>query len=152
MGETRKQLRNHLVSAHNFKGCDICGKSFFRQLNLKRHRLKHTAQKEGNIDRANKVYTAEFKIDAVKRVHDIGLAKTSRHLKLSQTTLKKWRNIIHSPFQCTMCGKEFSNNSDLQKHVEYHHSEDGERKKIINKHQCEKCSRSFSRSNNLKRH
>ena len=160
--DDKTQLSNHMVTAHNFKCCEICGKSFRRQLNLRRHKLKHTSEQQPNKclkvfkQEPHKLYTPEFKIDAVKKVQEIGLMKASRLLNLSDTTLKKWRNIILRPLQCSLCGKEFSNHSDLKLHLQRHHPDAVEtpekQKKKTKEHQCDKCSQLLMTNASLRRH
>ena len=48
--DNKAQLSNHMVTDHKFKCCDICGKSFLRQLNLTRHQQKHTSEKRGTLN------------------------------------------------------------------------------------------------------
>ena len=106
------KYNNHMVTVHKFKSCDICGKAFLHTLNLRKHHLKHSIEpvpkKETSVKVKPKTYTQEFKVDAVKKVKELGLMKASRELNMSDTTLAKWRNLIPRPSKCTSCGKEFA--------------------------------------------
>jgi uncharacterized Zn-finger protein len=104
-----------------------------------------------------KTYTQEFKVDAVKKIKELGLMKASRELNMSDRTLAKWRNLILRPSQCTSCGNEFATGYDLKIHVQYHHLEaDDSPKGTVQRkkreHQCEKCSKFFSHRKNLRQH
>jgi len=154
------QYNNHMVTVHKFKSCEICGKAFLHTLNLRKHQQKHSiepAPKKEKVYVKPKSYTQEFKVDAVKKVGELGLRKAARELNMSDTTLAKWRNLILRPSQCTSCGKEFATAYYLKIHVQYHHPEadDSPKEKDQSKkteHQCDKCFKKFSHRKSLRQH
>ncbi|KAH1024640.1 oocyte zinc finger protein XlCOF6 [Dendroctonus ponderosae] len=99
MCDTRDQLDVHMEQKHNKHTCDVCGKRFPFESELKTHHRKHEDME-----------TARFRCDMC--------GKTAR----TQTQLKVHYR-IHTgerPFSCDTCGKSFKQTAHLKVHMFQH--------------------------------
>lgn len=61
--------------------------------------------------------------------------------------------ILDSPHKCFVCGKSFTRNSNLKKHLELHNqSEVSDSQRIMAKFSCDFCTKTFTRKEYLKSH
>ena len=156
--------------------CDQCGKSFSDPSSFKVHRKRHTDGDSGfpcticgtvlmyekslklhmsivhqGSEAAEKVlFTNEFKVDALKKVKEIGLVKTSHLLRLPYSTLRNWIKLCQGGHKCKECNKIFPYGASLKKHIVKKHSskEDpspsSKRSDITSKNQQKVKSQSFT--------
>ncbi|CAG9768295.1 unnamed protein product [Ceutorhynchus assimilis] len=99
MCDTRDQLDVHMENKHNKHTCDVCGKRFPFESELKTHHRKHEDME-----------MARFRCDVC--------GKTAR----TQTQLKVHYR-IHTgerPFACETCGKSFKQTAHLKVHMFQH--------------------------------
>ena len=92
-------------------------------------------------------HTPEFKVDAVKRVREIGLTEAAKQLFVAKSTLKRWTRYITNPLYCSFCGKGFGEQTHLKRHEEAHQNQ-----KIptpMKDFQCDKCCKIFACSSDL---
>jgi len=134
----KETLVYHIKSQHESEkfGCDLCKKKFNREETLERHKEWH------NIERTVEKYTPEFKVDAVKRVREIGVTEAAKQLFVDKTSLKRWTRYIFNPLFCSFCGKGFGEQNALKIHEEGHQNQ-------LKHYQCDKCSKMFACSTDL---
>ncbi|XP_066141521.1 oocyte zinc finger protein XlCOF6-like [Euwallacea fornicatus] len=99
MCDNRDQLDTHMENKHNKHTCDVCGKRFPFESELKTHHRKH-----------EDIAMARFRCDVC--------GKTAR----TQTQLKVHYR-IHTgerPFSCDICGKSFKQTAHLKVHMFQH--------------------------------
>ncbi|XP_050307055.1 oocyte zinc finger protein XlCOF6-like [Anthonomus grandis grandis] len=99
MCDTREQLDVHMEEKHNKHTCDVCGKRFPFESELKTHHRKHEDME-----------SSRFRCDVC--------GKTAR----TQTQLKVHYR-IHTgerPFSCEICGKSFKQTAHLKVHMFQH--------------------------------
>ena len=159
--------------------CNVCEKVFNRKDTLKKHSLIHgprqikcnvckqeftnLEEKYSHIEEVHgkplkKQYSSEFKVDAVKRIKEIGLLEASKELGVGESTLSEWQRFVFNPLYCSFCGKSFARESYLKLHEERFHNvnEDGHThntdKVKKDEYQCDKCSKLFILLPMLHRH
>ena len=108
--------------------CEICGKSFKREKNLKLHMLVHSENHSKNasdVDTlgARMVFSNEFKLNALKKVQEIGQRETSKLMKIPYTTLRNWVNVCKKEHNCQFCGRSFPFKASLERHEKLKHGE-----------------------------
>ncbi|KAG8556037.1 hypothetical protein GDO81_017907 [Engystomops pustulosus] len=82
--------------------CDICNKSFMRQLHLQEHMLLHSQDKPFKCTYCDEQFKSRFK------------------------RLKHQEKYHLGPFPCPICGRQFNDSGNLRRHIEYTHG--GKRK------------------------
>ena len=122
-------LINHNKMQHSEKqetiSCEVCGKAFQSKKNIKRHMFSHSLG-DNDIDvKRCKVYSNDFKLEALKKVTELGLRGTAKLLRLQETTLSNWVNVAKGQHTCQFCGKSFPWKSLLEGHIAKQHG-DGE--------------------------
>ena len=117
----RKKLNFHILHRHTKSlQCSQCEKTFPNKSELNRHLEKHS----------NNYRERSFCKIKIKRLDNF-----NRHMKTKHFDSKL--------LTCNFCGKKFTNQSDLNSHLNIHY-------KI--KFPCSKCYKEFSSKSNLTRH
>lgn len=141
-------LLTHLRSVHNsltFRyTCDICGKDFPSKGNIRRHILTHLKQFVCRTCNASFDERTEYK-NHRKSCGEKYTCHTCSKVLFTKETLEQHiiRKHMQSP-PCDICGKEFTCQTDLDRHKNLTHAS---KTKI-----CEHCGKSFFTENGLKFH
>ncbi|XP_049796595.1 zinc finger protein 708-like isoform X2 [Schistocerca nitens] len=142
-------FQGNLLTANRTHKCDICGKSFARAGNLKKHGLIHTGKKRHKCEICDKSFTQSNNlkthtlIHSGKKPHKCDICGKSFAL----STYLKRHAFIHTgkkPHKCEICDKSFTDSANLNTHTLIHTGE--------KPHKCEICDKSFTQSANLKTH
>ena len=104
--------------------CNICHKKFVRFLPFCRHKKRHE-QRDVHINCEICEYTAYSKINL------------KHHMKISHPNTPK-------SYKCKICGKSFTQNSSLHRHMPVHTGE--------KRFQCEKCGKKYSEHSSFRMH
>ena len=129
---------HHTVAGHDKKraACTICGTSFGRISDLKRHiETVH----EGKRKKRERSYAPVHQANKTQCPICSGYFGRKTDLKRHMETVHEGKRT-----QCPQCSASFARKTDLKRHIETVH----EGKKA----QCPICSASFSRQTDLKRH
>ena len=118
-----KDLQRHIDSVHyqDSHVCDICGKSFSREDNLRRHKvIKHRNCDDSNLscEKCGKQFS---RLDSLLR-----------HERIMHS------EIVRGDFQCDRCPSTFNMESNLTRHVESRFHKDG-----TYNHSCDQCDEIF---------
>lgn len=128
--------------------CDICGATFGRHDNFKRHMLVHT----GETRQCDICSYQTTKPHNFKR-HMLAHSEENRHMcpvcdkRFSGSCVLRKHMIIHTgkkPYECDVCSYRCSRADHLRVHMQTHTGE--------KKFACEVCNYRCSQSNDLKRH
>ena len=77
--------------------CELCGKSFGRQIRLSEHKTKHSCVKSYSCSDCNKAF--------------VNISALKDHLK---------NHVVDKPFSCEVCNKSFSKQTYLSMHKKNH--------------------------------
>ena len=100
--------------------CTICGKYLKREKNLKLHMADHGLGREKSGRKI--AFSNEFKVEAIKKVKEIGLKSTSELMNVPNTKLRNWVNVCKANNKCQLCDKIFPFKPTLEKHIKQKHS------------------------------
>ena len=93
--------------------CDKCGKVLKYKITLKHHMIAHT--KTGGKEKV--VFSNELKVEALKKVLEIGPKNTSALMKIPYSSLRNWINICRGGHHCQECNIVFPYKASLEKHM-----------------------------------
>ena len=95
--------------------CSICGTVLTYEKSLKLHMKVHQRLEENG--EGKKKFSNEVKVEALQKVKEIGLMKTSVLMKIQQSSLRNWVNLGKGGHQCGECQKVFPYKASLEKHM-----------------------------------
>lgn len=115
-----KRLHDTSLSGAPLKDflCELCNKGFTKKSYLQNHLATHQHQNDG----APAKYTNEFKMEAVMKAKAEGLHKAAIEMFVNKNTLKNWLRLSVHPHICNICGKAFSYEAQLKRHINTHPS------------------------------
>ena len=140
--------------------CHICDKAFPYKAQLTKHVATHPEYKEENglvyqesLRQSNlrydKAYKQEVALYAIQ--HSIQVAAVK--FNLAQSTINYWVQLMNNPKPCYICGKEFSNESTVKRHIEQVHKTSPEGSlvpsSIQNMADNQQCFSSYLADNNM---
>ena len=135
--KSERNLIRHIKSIHtgeNERSCEICGRKFGIDYNLKRH----LSEQHNITDFEHSIYPEKGKVFTCKFCDSV--FKRKENLKAHELT-----HVSTDKFTCDQCGKQFSVNTSLVRHQKIHI---GNREK----HQCVICQKTFLSKGSLGRH
>ena len=121
-------FKGHTRSHTDTFACSICGKVLLYEKSLKLH-LKVHQRLEENGEGKKQLFSNEVKVEALKKVNEIGLMKTSVLMKIQQSSLRNWVNLGKGGHQCGECQKVFPYKASLEKHMLKKHNKSLESEK-----------------------
>eukprot|EP00092_Neocalanus_flemingeri_P024737 GFUD01026826.1.p1 GENE.GFUD01026826.1~~GFUD01026826.1.p1 ORF type:complete len:580 (+),score=128.14 GFUD01026826.1:3-1742(+) len=107
--------------------CTICGKAFPYETQLKKHALTHpgilySLSDESKV-KTNIRYEAAFKQEVAQYALENSINEAVKRFQLPHSTINFWVKRISNPRPCHLCGKSFSNDSTVRRHVEQVHKD-----------------------------
>lgn len=109
--------------------CKTCNQTFSDFAELQRHELTHAQDKTYNCNECDEEFTTYFSLLRHSRIHHVNLNGEAGILI------------------CKKCGRSFTNEEDLEDHIE-DHTDNAKRKK----YQCSVCQKTFTHKHSLKNH
>ncbi|XP_070707315.1 gastrula zinc finger protein XlCGF57.1-like [Pempheris klunzingeri] len=130
-------------------GCDVCGKRFTKQANLRRHLKIHTGEKQFGCDVCGKRFTRQETLRTHMRTHtgekpfvcgDCGKRFAYQELLKRHMRL----HTVEKQFCCDVCGKQFKRQETIKIHMRIHTGE--------KPFSCDVCGKRFNWAVGLKIH
>ena len=115
-------FKGHTKSHTDTHVCSICDKVLLYEKSLKLHMNVHQRLKKNNENKTE-CYSNVFQDEALKKVKEIGLVKTSDLMKIPPSTLHNWVNLCEGVHQCGDCQKIFPHRAPLEKHMAKKHKQ-----------------------------
>ena len=103
--------------------CNMCDKVLVSEKILKLHIKVHPGTDSSGM---KVLFSNEFKVEALRKVKEIGSIKTSDLMRIPYTTLMNWINICRGEHQCKECKKGFPYSASLRKHMAKKHDPNNE--------------------------
>ena len=108
--------------------CSNCGQSFIRQDTLKRHEKAHEETHTCNV--CGKFFGRKDALKRHEKIHAKQYAQQEKEDKVvKEPPVKKQRIQIH--FECKTCGASFENMEELTKHIQSHSTNAAEKEAEI---------------------
>ena len=160
MQEMETEKNEHIEDIHDKTECDICGKKFTLNRNLKRHiSTVHEGFKKYDCDFCGKdfgyLHALQNHINAIHRGMKHFKCNFWEDIICSDTNFKVHiQKVLESKSHaCQKCGKVFSRAHNLNYHINHVHYKNNENKiKNTHKYKCGLCSQVFYEETLLKRH
>ena len=136
-------FKGHIKSHTNTYLCSICDKVLLYEKSLKLHMSVHQRLEDKN-ETEKGPFSNVFKVEALKKVKEIGLIETSDLMRISHSTLQNWVNLGKGEHQCRDCQKVFPYRASLEKHMAKKHNHCPGSSKVSNvetiNHRCNQCN------------
>ena len=128
------------VNKHNVYRCNICGKLFSQDSDVKKHlRTRHAQSRVEQASAVNKrnVYRCNICGKLFSQESDVKKHLRTHHAqsRVEQASAVNKCNV----YRCDICGKLFSQESDVKKHLRTHHAQsrvEQNMKPKVGNHQC----------------
>lgn len=149
---TQKVLDEHMNATHDsskHRKCNICGKIFVRQYDLRRHIMVHAGDKPFECPHCDKAFTARSDLVRHSVVHtgerpfQCDMCPSRYSCAASLATHRK-KHSARKAYTCELCSASFSLVRDLQKHAIVHTGE--------KPYSCDACGQQFAARKRLKDH
>jgi len=95
----KAHMKTHQTNRERTKSCDICGKLFFRDTHVRKHKLTHSAERPFACDKCELTFKLDYSL--------------KRHLEESHGIAQG-----KPDFKCDVCGKTFSIRNIFKRHEE----------------------------------
>ena len=155
------QLEEHMKKRHEKHGCEICGKSFERKDNLKRHSKTHASPNSKRSFPCNQCGEKFQRSDTLRKhvVESHGeihlceicgkrfqiLKNLTNHMKTHE--VQEPESVANERHMCEICGQQFERKGDLKRHLKIHASPNSKQT-----FPCKQCGKKFRRKDNLQKH
>jgi len=116
----RNTLKNWLKLSVHPNICNLCGKAFPYEAQLKNHIRTHPTE-DTVVDKVNIRYEATFKQEVANFALENSIQEAIKKYQLAHSTINNWVKRITNPHTCQLCGKPFSNDSTVRRHIEQVH-------------------------------
>ena len=144
MSINRNTLKNWLKLSVHPNICNLCGKAFPYEAQLKNHVRTHPTE-DTVIEKVNIRYEASFKQEVANFALENSIPEAIKKYQLAHSTINSWVKRITNPQICQLCGKHFSNESTVRRHIEQVHKNTPEgAAELLRRSEEMKTSRPFS--------
>eukprot|EP00092_Neocalanus_flemingeri_P009882 GFUD01010651.1.p1 GENE.GFUD01010651.1~~GFUD01010651.1.p1 ORF type:complete len:755 (-),score=140.96 GFUD01010651.1:213-2477(-) len=116
-----KTLKNWVKLSVHPHICSLCGKAFSYEAQLKNHFLTHPA--DDSQVKANIRYKTAFKLEVSQYALNQSIQEAVIKYQLPHSTINFWVKRMSNPQPCHLCGKSFSNDSSVRRHIEQVHKD-----------------------------
>ncbi|XP_015237172.1 PREDICTED: zinc finger protein 691-like [Cyprinodon variegatus] len=122
---TMSQSRFQNYTKRGSLNCDICGRSFKRRYNMKRHYTSHTGEKPFLCQTCGKGFSTMGSLEYHIRTHTGERPFPCQICKKGFSSMSNLKDHIRThtgerPFSCGTCGKRFSKVYNLNVHIKTH--------------------------------
>ena len=117
----RNTLKNWVKLSVHPHICNLCGKAFSYEAQLKRHVVTHPAEGLDGPVKSNIRYEDAFKKEVAQFALKNTIQEAIKRFELPHSTINNWMKRISNPRPCHLCGKSFSNDSTVRRHIEQVH-------------------------------
>ena len=159
--DTRELMQEHFNICKTKNECPACGKTFPKQINLKKHIVKtHAGERIFKCESCTKAFKAFKNLkEHIAYTHEEIQCMTCGSSFGGKQELKDHIKQAHGAVTpiCITCGITFSNKEELKDHNMSIHGKvyekilkDGVDEGVI--HQCDQCGQSFAHKSSLKNH